>query len=176
MSWQTQTPADRFFGSIAYLLPIADAFFFGFFIFRQFPLVGQLYIPLYPLIWLDKLDLGALVSGGFLSGLVTGGFIIFLLLYRYVVINPRISRFIRFNVLQAIMLGILLSLTEIAFKYPFLTAIEYSNSLEVVPIVMSIIFVTAVGVSLYALGIAALGKYTQLARLSQAAQAHIERY
>jgi hypothetical protein len=175
MSWQTQTPADRFFGSIAYLLPIVDAYFFGLFIFRQFPIVERAYIPLYPLMWFRNLDFGALLSGGLLSGLATGGFLLFLGLYLYVVMNPRIGRFIRFNVLQAILIGILLSLTEIAFQHLFLTAIQVSESFEVVPIVMDIIFAIAIGISFYAMAIAALGKYTQLARLSQAAQLHVDR-
>ena len=82
-SQSSQTAADRFFGSLAYLLPIADVYFFGVFVFEQFPIVRELYTPLLPLVTLNN---------GF------GGFILFMVLYLGVAANPQVSRFIRFNV------------------------------------------------------------------------------
>jgi hypothetical protein len=61
-SQSSQTAADRFFGGLAYLLPIADVYFFGMFVFEQFPIVRELYTPLLPLVQ---------INNGF------GGFILF---------------------------------------------------------------------------------------------------
>ena len=104
-SQSSETAANRFFGGLAYLLPIADVYFFGVFVFEQFPIVRELYTPLLPLV---------AINNGF------GGFILFLGLYIGVAINPRISRFIRFNVIQAILIGILISLCQLLLQYVFL--------------------------------------------------------
>ncbi len=159
MSWQSsQTAADRFFGSLVYLLPIVDAYSFGRFVFEQFPIVEQLYQPLFPLMLIYSLPFG--------------GFILFLGLYLGVVNNPRISRFIRFNTLQAILIGILLSLCSLVLKYILFPII---GSGIVTQVLMNVIFLGTIAMSVYGIAMSALGKYAEFAQLSETAHMHIDR-
>jgi Chloroplast import apparatus Tic20-like len=160
MSWQSsQTPADRFFGSLAYLLPIVDVYSFGRFVFEQFPIAQQLYQPLFPLLLIYSLPLG--------------GFALFIGLYLGVVNNPRISRFIRFNVLQAILIGILISLCGLVRQYILLPIIGGSS---VTQVLMNVIFFGTIAVSFYGIVMSALGKYTEFGQLSEAAHMQIDRF
>jgi uncharacterized membrane protein len=158
MSWQSsETAADRFFGSMAYLLPIADVYFFGEFV-RQFPIVEQIYQPLMPLV---------MINSGF------GGFILFLGLYIGVAINPRISRFIRFNVLQAILIGILLSLCQLLLQYVLL---KIPGIEALTQVLMNTVFFGTWAMAGYGIIMSVLGKYTEIPQLSETAQMQIDRY
>jgi uncharacterized membrane protein len=154
----SQTATDRFFGSMAYLLPIADVFFFGKFVFAQFPIAQQVYQPLAPLL---------AVNNGI------GGFLLFLGLYIGVVINPKIGRFIRFNVLQAILIGILLSLCGLLLEYVLLPLIGLS---ELTQVLMNTVFFGTWAMAIYGIVMSALGKYTEIPQLSETAQMQIDRY
>jgi uncharacterized membrane protein len=160
MSWQgSQTAADRFFGSIAYLLPIADVVFFGKFVFYQFPILAQIYEPLAPLLALNNDRIG--------------GLLLFLGLYIGVVINPRISRFIRFNVLQAILIGILISLCGLLLEYVLfkIPGIELLTQ-----VLMNTVFFGTWAMAIYGIIMSALGKYTEIPQLSETAQMQVDRY
>jgi uncharacterized membrane protein len=160
MSWQSsETAGDRFFGSLAYLLPIADVYFFGRFVFSQFPIVEQIYQPLAPLLALNNDRIG--------------GFLLFFGLYIGVVINPRISRFIRFNVLQSILIGILLSLCGLLLQYVLLPIIGASPITEVL---MNTVFFGTWAIAGYGIIMSALGKYTEIPQLSETAQMQVDRY
>jgi uncharacterized membrane protein len=160
MSWQSsETPADRFFGSLAYFLPIADVFFFGRFVFAQFPIVEQLYQPLAPLLALNNDRIG--------------GLLLFLGLYIGVVINPRISRFIRFNVLQSILIGILISLCGLLLQYVLLPIIGAS---PITQVLMNTVFFGTWVMAGYGIIMSALGKYTEIPQLSETAQMQVDRY
>ncbi|AFY96239.1 Tic20 family protein [Chamaesiphon minutus] len=159
MSWQSsETVADRFFGGLAYLLPIVNAYFFGEFIFGQFPIVEQLYGPLMPLVRLDS---------GF------GGFILFLVLYAGVAVNPRVSRFIRFNVFQAILIGILLSLCRLLLQ-AVLPGIPGLG--QITQVLLNTVFLGTLAIAGYGLIMSALGKYTDIPQLSETARIQVDRY
>jgi uncharacterized membrane protein len=155
----SETAADRFFGSLAYLLPIADVYFFGLFVFKQFPIFEQLYQPLAPLLAVNNNQIG--------------GFVLFFGLYVGVVVNPRISRFIRFNVLQAILMGILLSLCGLLLQYVLLPIIGMGLLTQVL---MNVVFFGTFAMAVYGIGMSALGKYTEIPQLSDNAQIQIDRY
>ncbi len=160
MSWQSsESAADRFFGSLAYLLPICDVYFFGLFVFQQFPFWENLYQPLAPLL--------ALNNSGF------GGFILFLLLYIGVVVNPKISRFIRFNLLQAILIGILISLCGLLLRYVLLPILQTGPLTQVL---MNTVFYGTWAMAMYGIIMSALGKYTEIPQLSETAHIQIDRY
>jgi hypothetical protein len=160
MGWQSsQTAADRFFGSLAYLLPIADVQFFGLFVFKEFPIVGQLYQFIAPLMLVYSIPFGS--------------FMLFLLLYIGVVNNPRISRFIRFNVLQAILIGILLSLCGLVLQYILLPVIGFG---VVTQVLMNVVFLGTIAMCVYGIVMSAIGKYTAFPQLSETAHLHVDRY
>ncbi len=93
---------QRLLGALAYLLPLSDALRFGQSLFEMFPLLGWLALPALPLVVLEQ-------------AIPFGGLVLFLLLFLLVVRNPRVPYPIRFNVLQAILIDIVLVLLSLAF-------------------------------------------------------------
>ena len=121
MTWRgSTTPTDRIFASLAYLLPLLDVV----------GIVGMMLLAtnsfLAPLLAIILIPLGPLVQiyygfGGFMP------LIVFFALYMLVVRNDRIAHFIRFNVMQAILFGILLSLFSIIWNYVLANILGPSN-------------------------------------------------
>jgi uncharacterized membrane protein len=94
---------QRLLAALAYLLPWSDALPFGQPLFQVFPLLQWLTVPALPLALLQQ-------------AVPFGGFIFFLVLFLAVVRNNRVPYLIRFNVLQAILVDILLILVSLAFS------------------------------------------------------------
>lgn len=103
MSWDDSTPwSERVFGALPYLLPLMDAIVYGDgqFIMRQFPTITSIgLLPIIPLVQ---------IYAQFIRLIPFAGLILFMGLFFAVVRNENISRFIRFNVLQAILLDLIL--------------------------------------------------------------------
>ncbi len=93
---------QRPLAALAYLLPLSDAIPFGKALLLQFPVLQLLALPALPLITLQQ-------------AIPFGGLVVFLALYLLVVRNSQVPYLIRFNVLQAILLDIVLVLLTLAF-------------------------------------------------------------
>lgn len=93
--------SDRIFGALPYLLPFMDALVYGDgnFILRQFPALRLGLLPILPLVN---------IYGQFIRLIPFAGLFVFMALFLAVVRNDKVSRFIRFNVLQAILLDLIL--------------------------------------------------------------------
>jgi uncharacterized membrane protein len=89
--------------ALAYLLPWSDAVGFGSSLMRQFPLLNWLALPALPLRLLEQ-------------EVPFGGLVIFLLLFALVIRNPKVPYPIRFNVLQAMLITIVLVLVQLSFQ------------------------------------------------------------
>ncbi|MFN6568971.1 hypothetical protein A6770_01815 [Nostoc minutum NIES-26] len=101
MTWRgSTTVSDRVFACLPYLLPLIEVFAFGQFLLAQFPPLGLLFLPLLPLLRIYY-------------GVRYAGLIIFFALWLLVVRNEKISHFIRFNTMQAILLDIIIFLFSI---------------------------------------------------------------
>ena len=94
---------QRLLAALAYLLPWRDAVGFGGDLMRQFPLLTWLALPVTPLQLLE-------------SAVPFGGLVIFLLLFALVIRNPQVPYPIRFNVLQAMLITIVLVLVQLSFQ------------------------------------------------------------
>jgi hypothetical protein len=94
---------QRLLAALAYLLPWSDALPFGQSLVGLFPALQWLQLPALPLIVLQDV-------------VPLGGFVLFLVLFLAVVRNSRVPYLIRFNVLQAILVDILLILISLAFR------------------------------------------------------------
>ncbi|MCS6782315.1 MAG: Tic20 family protein [Gloeomargarita sp. SKYBB_i_bin120] len=107
MVWRSSTTAfDRLCAGLVYLLPLYDGIGYGQFLFRQFPVLTYLRYPLLPLdVIYSALPLGL------------GSLLVFILLFALVVRNEKISHFIRFNTMQAILLSIVLTLVTIIYGF-----------------------------------------------------------
>jgi hypothetical protein len=94
---------QRLLAALAYLLPWSDALPFGQSLFGLFPALQWLSLPALPLMLLQQ-------------AVPFGGFVLFLVLFLAVVRNARVPYLIRFNVLQAILIDILLILVSLVFS------------------------------------------------------------
>ena len=94
---------QRLLAAAAYLLPWSDAIPFGRSLFGLFPFLQWLSVPALPVAMLQQM-------------VPFGGLVLFLALYLGVVRNGQVPYTIRFNVLQAIMIDIVLVLVSLAFN------------------------------------------------------------
>ncbi|KAM7273930.1 hypothetical protein ACFE04_028594 [Oxalis oulophora] len=96
MSSSSITPAtDRLISAVAYTLPFFNSLQYGQFLFRQYPSLGLLFEPIFPLLSLYR-------------SMPYASFVAFFGLYLGVVRNPSFSRYARFNSMQAVTLDVLL--------------------------------------------------------------------
>jgi uncharacterized membrane protein len=94
---------QRLLAALAYLLPWSDSIGFGGSLFRMFPVLQYLQLPALPLLLLEQ-------------AVPFGGLVLFLVLFVAVVRNPKVPYMVRFNVLQAILIDIVLVLLQLAFQ------------------------------------------------------------
>jgi hypothetical protein len=154
MTWRSSTtPADRIFACLPYLLPLIDALlFFSAPFFRQFPELMFLFAPIAPI-------------AGLYRGIPFMGLIIFVALFMLVVRNENISRFIRFNTMQAIMLDIILIICNLIFT--LLLSQIFTGGL-LLDTIYNVVFLGTLAAVIYSVIQCALGRYAEIPTLSDA--------
>jgi 4-amino-4-deoxy-L-arabinose transferase-like glycosyltransferase len=159
MTWRGSTDTkDRIFAALVYLLPLYSAFALGDSIFQQIPFLGAaLVIVLTPLAFLYS-SLGSF-----------GSLIIFFVLFFAVVRNPRISHFIRFNTMQAILIDILVYLLGLALGF---VARGLGANL-VVETLFNVVFLGAFAACVYSIIQSVIGKYADIPTISEAAYSQV---
>ncbi len=156
MNWRSSTDwKDKLFSSLVYLLPIFYSLQFGGYLFDQFPFLQIILIPLLPLFVIYSIPFASLI--------------VFIILYAAVVRNYKISRFIRFNTMQAILIDILLFLISIVSRFifqgirlPWLTETIYNT-----------VFLGTLAACFYAVFNCIQGKYADIPAVSQAAHSQV---
>ena len=103
---------QRLLAALAYLLPWSDAFPFGRNLFGLFPAMQWLGVPILPIALLEQ-------------AVPFGGLVLFLVLFLAVVRNSRVPYLIRFNVLQAILVDIVIVLISLAFQVLQLNSLDF---------------------------------------------------
>lgn len=152
MSWRGSTTfPDRIFACLPYLLPLIEVFAFGQFFLNDFPLLKLIFLPLLPLLTIY-------------SGIPYAGMIIFFALWLLVVRNEKISHFIRFNTMQAIILDIVIFLCSI------LTDIVkfVPGSGFAMQTLYTTIFMGIVAAVVYCVAQSLMGKYAEIPAISDA--------
>jgi hypothetical protein len=152
MTWRGSTTIpDRFFACLPYLLPIIEVFVYGEFLLRQFPPLQLLFLPIIPLLQIYY-------------GVRYAGLIIFFALWLLVVRNEKISHFIRFNTMQAILIDIIIFLfgilTDVVRLIPatgFATQTLYTT-----------IFLGVMAAVIYSVAQSLLGRYAEIPAISDA--------
>lgn len=163
MAWRGSIDAkDRIFSVLVYLFAWYDCLAFGNFLFKQFPPLSVLALPALPIAFLYGI-LNSLLFG-------FGSFLVFILLFVAVVRNDRISHFIRFNTIQTILIGILVSLLGLAFQYLIIPAFGSSLITETLS---NTIFIGGLGACMYSMVQTALGKYAEIPTISEAAYSQV---
>ena len=93
---------QRLLALLAYLLPWSDGVPFGRYLFPLFPPLQWLTLPALPVLMVEQM-------------VPFGGFLLFLVLYLAVVRNQKVPYYLRFHVLQAILIDIVLVVVSLAF-------------------------------------------------------------
>lgn len=152
MTWRGSTTVkDRIFACLPYLLPLIDGLGFGRFLFAQFPPLQFILLPLLPVLQIY-------------STIPFAGLIIFFALFLLVVRNDKISHFIRFNTMQAILLDIVLMLCGIIL--PIL-----ERGLPIIFVMQTLynmIFLGVLAAFIYAVVQSAMGRYAEIPTISEA--------
>lgn len=154
MTWRgssTSTP-DRILACLPYLLPLLDGLEFSIPFFSQFPVLQPLLIPFLPLLQLYR-------------GVPFFGLIIFFALFLLVVRNEKISRFVRFNAMQAILLDIVLILCSILMSLVLRPIVGNGLIFETLS---NVIFLGTVAAVVYSVAQSLLGRYAEIPTLSNA--------
>ena len=152
------TALDRAFAALTYVMPLTSAltayeFAFKRFLLEQAPEVASafslLLLPLAPLIAIERSQVLGLA--------------VFILLFVLVVRNTQISRFIRYNVLQAILVSFVLSVCVqiIIFLNPFLPIIIFDTLLNV-------LFLGGFAIVVYGVAQSVMGRYAEIPTVSDA--------
>ncbi|HEY9617899.1 MAG TPA: Tic20 family protein [Microcoleaceae cyanobacterium] len=166
MAWRGSTsPTDRVFACLAYLLPVLDVLGFvgiplltsGSFLA---PLIGLIAQPLWPLLV-------------FYYGTPFLPLAAFFALYLLVVRNETIAHFIRFNVMQSILFGIVLSLFSILWQYGLSMVVRGLNAPFIQEILFNTVFLGTIAAVGYAVIQSALGRYAEIPTISEAAYTQV---
>jgi hypothetical protein len=159
MTWRaTSSGKDRFLAALSYLYPLVSSAPVALSALKLFP---QLFPVLAPL-----LTVGVLIEQiPYLS------FMIFLALFLLVVRNPRIHYFIRFNTMQAMLLGIAISLYLIC-QYLF-TVVPGVDFGLVFRILDNVVFLGAFAIVCYGMVQCLRGIYPEVHTISDAAKSQL---
>ncbi len=153
------TVSDRIFACLAYLLPLLDLIVLvgGPLVINKSlltPLLAAIMIPLQPLLAV-YFSLGGMTA-----------FIVFFALFLLVVRNESIPHFIRFNVMQAILFGIVLSLIGILWRYVLVSILGGTGLLTLT--LFNAIFLGMIVAVGYSIVQSALGRYAEIPTVSDA--------
>ncbi len=157
MSWRgSTTVSDRIFACLVYLLPLLDVL----------RIVGQVLQMsdsfLSPLVAIVATPLAPLLS--IYTGFIP--LIVFFALYLLVVRNENIAHFIRFNAMQAILFGIVISLVEIVWQY--ILAPAFGGTGLLTQTLFNAVFLGTIAAVGYSLVQTVLGRYAEIPTISDA--------
>lgn len=149
------TVLERIFSCLPYLLPLIAGLEFGRFLFTQFPNMTVFLLPLQPLLLIYRQPFASLI--------------VFFALFLLVVRNEKISHFIRFNTMQAILLDIVLFLCTIVLQI-LSPILGVGFAMETL---FNTIFLGLVAAIVYAVVQSLLGRYAEIPAISEAVYSQV---
>ncbi len=159
MTWRgTITPKDRILSCLVYLLPLIDGMRLAGSFMRQVPELSFLFTPLMPLFLLYYT-------------IPFFGLIVFFGLFALVIRNPNISHFIRFNTMQALLLGIVGSLFSILLDWVLRPILSSGLVLDTFYNVGFLAILTAV---IFAVVQSVRGVYAEIPSLSEVVHSQVQ--
>src|SRR5579883_1178254 len=152
MTWRGSTTiVERILACLPYLLPLISAVGFGYSLFRQFPALQILFLPLQPVMLIYS------ILGQY------GELIVFFALFLLVVRNEKVPHFIRFNTMQALLLDIVAYLCGIILRLVALPGIVFA-----IQTLSTTIFLGIVAAALFSIIQSLLGRYAEIPAISDA--------
>ena len=168
MTWRSTTEtSDKILGSLPYLLPLLDAILVGRALFKliaNFPVL----VPVGELLLLLTTPVRIVYS---LLPFGLGSLAVFFALFLLVVRNPNISHFIRFNTLQAILIGFIISIGSLLLGLLQLPGLELIT--DTFYNVLLFGGLAAVGYSIFQ---CLMGRYPEIPTISEAVNIQIGRF
>lgn len=159
----TATPLDRAFAALSYVMPLASALGAGIYFL---PFLQQAAPPIYAALYfvLYQTPLSILIA---IENSIFG-IVVFFVLFLFVIRNQDISRFIRFNVLQAII---------VSFSISIGTYILSLIGVIQIPVVgealLNVLFLGGMAIVIYGVAFSVLGRYTEVPGISDAVNAQM---
>ncbi|KAI3824821.1 hypothetical protein L1987_06292 [Smallanthus sonchifolius] len=154
-SYNTTPVPDRLISAAAYFFPFFNGLQYGRFLFAQYPkTLGLILEPLLPLL-------------SFYRSVPYSSYLAFLLLYIGVVRNTNVSRYARFNAMQAVVLDVLLVLPMLVQR--IFNPGPHGIGGKVLMMSHNLIFVGVVVCFVYTFGYSILGRTPKLPFVGEAA-------
>tara|TARA_Y100001968_G_scaffold326346_2_gene369227 strand:+ start:172 stop:633 length:462 start_codon:yes stop_codon:yes gene_type:complete len=94
---------EKIIGILIYMLSWSEGLVFGRYLFHDYPLLNILAIPALPYIYIQQV-------------IPFGSIILYICCFIFIIRNPKISYFIRYNMLQAILINISLIIINFIFE------------------------------------------------------------
>lgn len=152
MAWRgSTTVSDRIFACLPYLLPLIEGLVFGSFLLRQFPFLQVIFIPLTPIL-------------AIYGSVPFASLIVFFALFLLVVRNEKISHFIRFNTMQAILLSIVIFLGSLLLQ--IINPIPGAGF--AIETIANTIFIGLLAAIVYSVAQSLFGRYAEIPAISDA--------
>lgn len=150
------TGLDRAFAALSYVMPLASAlqagvYFFSFLAQQAPPVLNAFQLLLLPLSPLLAIERNPILGLG-----------VFILLFAFVVRNTDINRFIRFNVLQAILVSFMLSIASLILNILGLTRGFVGETL------LNVLFLGGMAIVVYSVVQSIRGVYAEIPTISEA--------
>jgi len=165
MTWRgATTTQERLLACLPFIVPLLNVYPFGGYLFNQFPPLFLLFFPIRLLLPIYQ------IGGG---GLAIVPLLVFMGLYAGVVRNTRIRHLIRYNAMQAIMLGISLSLILIVLQLLGIVgsavgSTPFGGGL-LVKLLFDVLFLGTVGIVVYSVVQSLRGYHPEVPIISDAA-------
>jgi len=151
---------DRIIASVPYLLPLMDGVRYGRFFFQEFPQFYALLAPLQPLLKTYYT-------------LPFAGLVAFFALYYGVVQNYNLSRFVRYNAMQSILLDILLIIPSLLENFVLRGIPKTGAYLQVTVSFYNFVWLYVLICFLYGVGSCLVGEQARLPGVADAADRQV---
>lgn len=162
-----RTPRSLY-ASLPYILPMSAVVIFGAGILQQFLPLQYIFFPFF---WLYRNVLMFPVVP--LLGL-NGEFVILIGLYLLIIRDSRINHFVRFNTMQAILLEIVIFLTQLSISLLAQIIGGVSSVALMLVVLGNTVFLGIVAACIYAIAQNIAGKYSEIPGISEAAAMQCE--
>ncbi|WP_287127509.1 Tic20 family protein [Candidatus Cyanaurora vandensis] len=146
-------PTDRVFASLVYLLPLATALGYGESLIEQFAFLQPLALVIAPFTVFTDNPFGSIL--------------VFILLIAFVINNPKVSHFIRYNVMQAFLLMVIVWLLNLLFFRFFGQILGSFDAFRMfIQVISNTIFLGIFGACGFSIFQSAVGRYAEIPALS----------
>ena len=155
---------DRLYAVLPYLLPITAVIAFGAFLFLQFPVLQDIFFPVFKLNQILSISILDFISIRFVAW-----FCVFI----FVVRSSKVNHFVRFNAMQALLLDIIVALMSAIVQLLSLILGNLAFFPFMLQIIASVTFLGITAAFLYSIFQCVLGKYAEMPIVSEVAYSQV---